>query len=290
MRTFFADYSQYLLSTKHLTARNVMTAFLIFSGDNAFCNGKRKIIVSTRHSAEASILSMWHLYNLNLIAWIVFWICSTCAYWYAVGLTTKKRPLISAIDHYHSQEVCYNVVFLCYTWWETCLHSRVLYSSLPSAAHSDSKALYRFLSADEIKTTAVCVWCAFQQRDLPASSRYGLRGEFLWGGLNSSLSSFPPPLPSILAEHKQLAGLCSSYTTCLPQCSSQVTISQGQRLRGIVEHRFLCVPVASIVHRGTGESAHSIAGRGWETERVNWLCREGVFEESKTCACFIKIC
>lgn len=132
------------------------------------------------------------------------------------------------------------MVFLCYSWCETCLHYRVLYSSLLSAAQSDSTALYRFLSADEIKKTAVCVWCAFQQRDLPASSRYGLRGEFLWGGLNSSLSSFPPPLPSILAEHKQLAGLYSTCTTCLPQCCSQVTISQGQRLRGIAELGF-CV-------------------------------------------------
>lgn len=146
------------------------------------------------------------------------------------------------------------MVFLCYTWWETCLHSRVLYSSLLSAAQSDSKALYRFVSADEIKKTAVCVWCAFQQRDLPASSRYGLRGEFLWGGLNSSLSSFPPPLPSILAEHKQLAGLYSTCTTCLPQCCSQVTISQGQRLRGIVELGFLCVPLANIVLAQAHES------------------------------------
>lgn len=151
--------------------------------------------------------------------------------------------------------------------WETCLHSRVLYSSLLSAAQSDSKALYRFLSADEIKKTAVCVWCAFQQRDLPVSSRYGLRGEFLWGGLNSSLSSIPPPLPSILAEHKQLAGLCSACTTCLPQCCSQVTISQGQRLRGIVELRFLCVPLAIIVRTGTENSAHSIAGRQSESQR-----------------------
>lgn len=151
---------------------------------------------------------------------------------------------------------------------ETCLHSRVLYSSLLSAAQSDSKALYRFLSADEIKKTAVCVWCAFQQRDLPVSSRYGLRGEFLWGGLNSSLSSFPPPLPSILAEHKQLAGLCSACTTCLPQWCSQVTISQGQRLRGIVELRFLCVPLANIVHIGTENSAQSIAGRQSERQRV----------------------
>lgn len=95
------------------------------------------------------------------------------------------------------------------------------------------------------------MWCAFQQCDLPASSRYGLRGEFLWGGLNSSLSSFPPPLPSILAEHKQLAGLCATCTTCLPQCCSQVTISRGQRLRGIVERRLLCVPVVSMVHTHT---------------------------------------
>lgn len=137
----------------------------------------------------------------------------------------------------------------------------MLYSSLLSAAQSDSKALYRFLSADEIKKTAVCVWCAFQQRDLPASSRYGLRGEFLWGGLNSSLSSFPPPLPSILAEHKQLAGLYSTCTTCLPQCRSQVTISQGQRLRGIVELGFVCAPLADTANTGTGNGAHGIAWR-----------------------------
>lgn len=182
------------------------------------------------------------------------------------------------------------MVFLCYSWWETCLHSKVLYSSLLSAAQSDSKALYRFLSADEIKKTAVCVWCAFQQRDLPVSSRYGLRGEFLWGGLNSSLSSFPPPLPSILAEHKQLAGLYSTCTTCLPQCSSQVTISQGQRLRGIVELRFLCVPLANIVHTGIWNSAHSIAGRKkeWETERASWLGRDGI-KKNKTGASFTKI-
>ena len=129
-----------------------------------------------------------------------------------------------------------------------------------SAAQLDSKALYRFLSADEIKKTAVSVWCAFQQHDLPVSSRYGLRGEFLWGGLNSSLSSFPPPLPSILAEHKQLAGLCSAYTSCMPQCCSQVTISQGQRLRGIAEHGFLYVPQAN-VHIGTENSAHGLAAR-----------------------------
>lgn len=174
------------------------------------------------------------------------------------------------------------MVFLCYSWCETCLHSRVLYSSLLAAAQSDSKALYRFLSADEIKKTAMCVWCAFKQRDLPVSSRYGLRGEFLWGGLNSSLSSFPPPVPSILAEHKQLAGLCSACT-CLPQCCSQVTISQGQRLRGIVELRFLCVPLANIVHTGTGNSAHSIAGRkkDWETGRASWLGREGVSERTR---------
>lgn len=167
--------------------------------------------------------------------------------------------------------------------WETCLHSRVLYSSLLCAAQSDSKALYRFLSADEIKKTAMCVWCAFQQRDLPVSSRYGLRGEFLWGGLNSSLSSFPPPLPSILAEHKQLAGLYSTCTACLPQLSSQVTISQGQRLRGIVELGFLCVPLANIVHAGTENSAHGIAGRKkeWEIEWESWLRRDGVWKRPR---------
>lgn len=79
---------------------------------------------------------------------------------------------------------------------------RIVHSS---AAHSDSEALYRFLSADEIKKTAASVWCAFQQHDLPASSRYGLRGEFLWGGLNSCLSSFPPPL----ALHT-----CRTQTAC----------------------------------------------------------------------------
>lgn len=136
-----------------------------------------------------------------------------------------------------------------------------------SAAQLDSKALYRFLSADEIKKTAVSVWCAFQQHDLPVSSRYGLRGEFLWGGLNSSLSSFPPPLPSILAEHKQLAGLCSAYTSCMPQCCSQVTISQGQRLRGIAEHGFLRVPLANVVHIGTEYSAHGLAAR---LDMVSW--------------------
>lgn len=114
---------------------------------------------------------------------------------------------------------------------------RIVHSS---AARSHSQAPYRFLSADEIKKTAVSVWCAFQLHDLPASSRYGLRGEFLWGGLNSSLSSFPPPLPSILAEHKQLAGLCSASPPYLPQCCSQVTISQGQRLRGLQSTGSLC--------------------------------------------------
>lgn len=163
------------------------------------------------------------------------------------------------------------------------------YSSLLCAAQSDSKALYRFLSVDEIKKTAVCVWCAFQQRDLPASSRYGLRGEFLWGGLNSSLSSFPPPLPSILAEHKQLAGLCSTCSACLPQCYSQVTIREGQRLRGIVEHGFLCVPVANVARTGTGNSARSIAGRKGERERVSWLSRECVIEDGKTSTGFMKI-
>lgn len=174
------------------------------------------------------------------------------------------------------------MIFLCYTWWETCLHSRVLYSSLLSAAQSDSKALYRFLSADEIKKTAVCVWCAFQQHDLPASSRYGLRGEFLWGGLNSSLSSFPPPLPSILAEHKQLAGLYSTCTTCLPLCRSQVTISQGQRLRGIVELGFVCAPLANAANTGTGNSAHSVAGRKKEWETVSWFSKEGDVKKNKT--------
>lgn len=139
----------------------------------------------------------------------------------------------------------------------------------------------------------MCVWCAFQQHDLPVSSRYGLRGEFLWGGLNSSLSSFPPPLPSILAEHKQLAGLYSTCTTCLPQCCSQVTISQGQRLRGIVELGFLCVPLANIVYTGTRSSAHGIAGRNkeCETERASWLGREvGGIKTNKTGAGFMKIC
>ncbi len=184
------------------------------------------------------------------------------------------------------------MVFLCYSWCETCLHSRVLYSSLLSAAQSDSKALYRFLSADEIKKTAVCVWCAFQQRDLPVSSRYGLRGEFLWGGLNSSLSSFPPPLPSILAEHKQLAGLYSTCTTCLPQCSSQVTISQGQRLRGIVELRFLCVPLGKhCAHRHRKQCPQY----RWEKERVrdreSELARKrGGIKKNKTGASFKMIC
>lgn len=104
------------------------------------------------------------------------------------------------------------MVFLCYSWCETCLHSGVPYSSFLSAARRIPKHCIDFSPADEIKKTAsVCVWYAFQQHDLPASSRYGLRGEFLWGGLNSSLSSLPLllPLPSILAEHKQLAGLHS---------------------------------------------------------------------------------
>lgn len=219
--------------------------------------------------SQYDVLHLTHLRTIAAFPLDSSWdLDSTCSYWYAVRLTTISllRPLICSIDHYHSQEVCYHVVFLCYSWWETCLHSRVPYSSLLSAAQPDSKALYRFLSADEIKKTAMCVWCAFEQRDLPASSRYGLRGEFLWGGLNSSLSPLPPPRPSILAEHKQLAGLCSTLTTCLPQCCSQVTISQGQRLRGIVELRFLCVSLANIMHTSTGNSAHSIAGRKSEAQ------------------------
>ena len=52
----------------------------------------------------------------------------------------------------------------------------------------------------------------------------------------------------------------------MPQRCSQVTISQGQRLRGIVELTFLCVPLANTEHIGTENSAHSIAGR--QSEQV----------------------
>lgn len=142
------------------------------------------------------------------------------------------------------------------------------YSSLLAAAQSESKALYRFLSADEIKKTAVCVWCAFQQRDLPVSSRYGLRGEFLWGGLNSSLSSFPPPLPSILAEHKQLAGLAARrlynmFATALltgnNKPRSKVKRDCGARILVCSSGNHCC---AQAQHNG----AHSIAGRHSESQ------------------------
>lgn len=52
MSPFFADYSMYLFLTKQLTASDLMTAILIFSGDN---NGKRKATIRTVRSAGANI-------------------------------------------------------------------------------------------------------------------------------------------------------------------------------------------------------------------------------------------
>ena len=129
--------------------------------------------------------------------------------------------MIHAIDHYHSREVWSTVVFsLLSLRRETCLHFQGFIEFTPLPAPTASKAPYRFLSADEIKKTAVCVWCAFQQRDLPASSRYGLRGESLWGGLNSSLSSSPslppPPPPPLLARGAPTACRLLLLRTALP--------------------------------------------------------------------------
>lgn len=110
------------------------------------------------------------------------------------------------------------------------------------------------------------MWCAFQQRDLPASSRYGLRGEFLWGGLNSSLSSHPPPLPSILAEHKQLAGLVRYLYNAFATALLTGNNKPRSKVKRDCGAQILVVPLANVVCIGAGNSAHSIAGR--EKERV----------------------
>lgn len=132
----------------------------------------------------------------------------------------KIWTLICTIDHYHSQEVS---LLRCCIFMLQLVEEPVYIPGCCSLFFSAAlwgSTLYRFLSADEIKKTAQCVWCALQQHDLPASSWYGLRGEFLWGGLNSSLSSFPPPLPVILAELKQLAGLCSKRVQHVRHCAA----------------------------------------------------------------------
>lgn len=81
------------------------------------------------------------------------------------------------------------------------------------------------------------------------------------GGIKQ-LPLFLPSSPAFHTCTAQTACRAVQCTcTCLPQRCSQVTISQGQRLRGIVEHGFMCVPVASSVCTGMGNSAHSVAGR-----------------------------
>lgn len=52
---------------------------------------------------------------------------------------------------------------------------------------------YRFLTADEIKKTAHCVWCCPWRRVLPASSRYGVQRGVPLGGIKS-LPSFSTTL------------------------------------------------------------------------------------------------
>lgn len=160
-----------------------------------------------------------------------------------------------------------------------------------STAQSDSKALYRFLSADEIKKTAVCVWCAFQQRDLPVSSRYGLRGEFLWGGLNSSLSSFPPPLPSILAEHKQLAGLYSTCTACFATALLTGNNKPRSKVKRDCGARILVRSSGKHCARRHGKQCPTVWLRDTEREsELAWKTEGGYEKPARPRPGFAKIC
>ncbi len=126
-------------------------------------------------------------------------------------------------------------IFACCVVFYLCL------SLSPSCSISPLR--YRFLTADEIKKTAHCVWCCPWRRVLPASSRYGVQRGVPLGGIKS-LPSFSSPSSSLcflpcspclslslpcspacpaVKEHKQLAALNDVDVTRLKKCYSLAT-------------------------------------------------------------------
>lgn len=115
-------------------------------------------------------------------------------------------------------------------------------SCAPALSSSISSLRYRFLTADEIKKTAHCVWCCPWRRVLPASSRYGVQRGVPLGGIKS-LPSFSSPSSSLcflpssplplslpcspacptVKKHKQLAALNDEDVTRLKKCYSLAT-------------------------------------------------------------------
>lgn len=68
MSPFSADYSLYLFLTMQLTAWDLMTAILIFSGDNAFHNGKQKATSIQCVQHEPKFLYVLDVNNFSKIA------------------------------------------------------------------------------------------------------------------------------------------------------------------------------------------------------------------------------
>lgn len=120
---------------------------------------------------------------------------------------------------------------------------------------------FQLMKLKRQQCVCVCVVCLPATRFVCEFTIRVERGVPL-GGIKQ-LPLFLPSSPALHTWRTQTARRAVQYTctTCLPQRCSQVTISQGQRLRGIVELRFECVPLANIVRTGTGMSAHSNAGR-----------------------------